>query len=68
MKGVLVLAKIALLLCNASFEKKHLKKLTDTLQEQTLVKEHQKNQMKNLESEMTDLKKAVFEIKSFLTS
>ena len=68
MKGVLALGKNALLLCNACVVDKRQEKITDALQEHATVKERQENQMKNLESEMTDLKKAVSEIKSFLTS
>ena len=68
MKGVLALGKKALLLCNACVEDKRQEKVADALQEHATVKEHQENQMKNLESEMTDLNKAVSEIRSFLTS
>ena len=49
MKGVLALGKNALLLCNACVEDKRQEKVADALQEHATVKEHQENQMKNLE-------------------
>ena len=68
MKRVLAPGKNALLLRNACVEDKRQEKFADALQEHATVKEHQENQMKYLECEMTDLKKAVSEIKSFITS
>ena len=58
MKGVLALSKNALLLCNACVEKKSQENFADTLQEQVMLNEHQENQIKNLKSELTDLKKS----------
>ena len=65
--GVLAIGKNSLLLCNKCIEEKRHKKLAQSAHVNTVSNEHQESQMKNLETEMTDLKKTVSEIKTLLT-
>ena len=65
--GVLAIGKNALLLCNKSIEEKRHEKRAQSADVNTVSNEHQESQMKNLETEMTDLKKTVSEIKTLLT-
>ena len=65
--GVLAIGKNALLLCNKCIEEKRHEKLAQSAHVNTVSNEHQESQMKNLETEMTDLKKTVSEIKTLLT-
>ena len=63
--GVLAIGKNALL-CNKCIEEKRHEKLAQSAHVNTVSNEHQESQMKNLETEMTDLKKTVSEIKTLL--
>ena len=65
--GVLAIGKNALLLCNKCIEEKRHEKLAQPAHVNTVSNEHQESQMKNLETEMTDLKKTVSGIKTLLT-
>ena len=65
--GVLAIGKNALLLCNKCIEEKRHEKLAQSAHVNTVSNEHQESQMKNLETEMTDLKKTASEIKTLLT-
>ena len=65
--GVLAIGKNALLLCNKCIEEKRHEKLAQSAHVNTVSNEHQESQMKNLETEMTDPKKTVYEIKTLLT-
>ena len=65
--GVLAIGKNALLICNKCIEEKRHEKLAQPVHVNTVSNEHQESQMKNLETEMTDLKKTVSEIKTLLT-
>ena len=62
--GVLAIGKNALLLCNKCIEEKRHEKLAQSAHVNTVSNEHQESQMKNLETEMTDLKKTVSECMS----
>ena len=64
--GVLAIGKNALLLCNKCIEEKRHEKLAQSAHVNTVSNEHQESQMKNLETEMTDIKKTVSEIKTLL--
>ena len=65
--GVLAIGKNALLLCNKCIEEKRHEKLAQPAHVNTVSNEHQESQVKNLETEMTELKKTVSEIKTLLT-
>ena len=65
--GVLAIGKNALLLCNKCIEEKRHEKLAQPARVNTVSNEHQESQVKNPETEMTELKKTVSEIKTLLT-